>query len=174
MLKTKKSALVALLGASGVLLCGVVSAKDLLVGEVVMGDQTAPFLLTGESRKDVIGGQIELGARAYTVAKVSIHGLIGGVRYGRTDNNRDFGEFAVLSSSFSEQTAVGQPWVSAGSYADCDKDYNTFVALYRVYGKKQVEALGSSPYKNLTDDAKVADESEVYCFNSTKATDATQ
>ena len=173
MLKVKKSGLVALLATSGVLVCGMVSAKDLLVGEVAMGDETTSFLLTGESRKDVIGGQIELGARAYTVAKVSIHGLIGGARYGRTDNNRDFGEFVVLSSSFSEQTAVGQPWVSASSYSDCDKDYNSFVALYRVYGKKQVEALGSSPYKSLTDDAKVADESEVYCFYSAKAPDAT-
>ncbi|MEO0424296.1 MAG: hypothetical protein AAF184_18295 [Pseudomonadota bacterium] len=158
--------------AAGISLVAVTAgAADLLRGEFTNGDgERQPFLVTGESPEEIVGGSIQMGNDQYTIAKQSRLGLIGAARFAK-GGGREFGEYAVMSSSFSEMTATGQPWVKAQSYVGCDKDYNTFVAIYRVYGVDRVNALGSSPYGNFTDDPEAADESIVYCLFSRPGSD---
>ncbi len=160
--------------AAGVsLFATVAGAEDLLRGEFTNRDgQRQDFLVTGESPEEIVGGRIHLGRDQYVIAKQSRLGLIGAARFAK-GGEQEFGEYAVLSSSFSEMTASGQPWVKAQQYVGCEKDYNTFVAIYRVYGVDRVNALGSSPYGNFTDDPEAADESIVYClYSSPAASDA--
>ena len=56
------------------------------------------------------------------------------------------------SSSFSDQSATGKPWVAAESAHGCDEPYNSFVAMYRVEGEEALVALGPIPYGILTED----------------------
>ncbi|MEM9385283.1 MAG: hypothetical protein AAGA68_09510 [Pseudomonadota bacterium] len=159
----------ALLTAGIALAAATASAEDLLRGEFTNRDgERQPFLVTGDSPEEIVGGHIHMGDDQYVIAKQSRLGLIGAARF-QQGGDREYGEYAVLSSSFSEMTATGQPWVKAQNYVGCDKDYNTFVALYRVYGVDRVNALGSSPYGSFTDDPEAADESIVYCLYSRPA-----
>lgn len=148
------------------------SADELLRGEFVdLEGDTHPFVVSGKDRRDIVGGTIRLGDAQYTIARQSRLGLIGAARFSK-GGDREFGEYAVLSSSFSKATAVGQPWVAANRYVGCDEDYNTFVAIYRVYGVERVNALGSAPYGDFTDDVEASDESVVYCLYSEPPADA--
>jgi hypothetical protein len=142
-----------------------VPAEELLRGEVAGDNGPMAFLVTGEDRDNIVGGVLRLGTDDFVIAKQSRLGLIGAARYSQ-GGEREYGEYAVLSSSFSEVTAVGQPWIPADRYVGCDKDYNTFVAIYRVYGTEAVNALGRTPYSVFTEDASAADESVVYCLYS--------
>jgi hypothetical protein len=134
---------------------------ELLQGKVSDDPDGLSFQLSGESRKDIIGGVITLGDRTFTITHVSRLGTIGARQDG---DNRS--EFAVFSSSFSEQTATGQPWVASLRYNGCEQPYNSFLALYRVIGESALQALGEVPYRDLTDDVAHSTESEVYCFIS--------
>jgi hypothetical protein len=143
-----------------------VAAEELLTGQLrTAAGQTLAFRVTGEDRENIIGGKLRIGDAEFVIAKQSRLGLIGAARFSR-GGEREFGEYAVLSSSFSDMTAVGEPWVKAREYVGCDKDYNTFVAVYRVYGVDAVNALGATPYGVFTDDLEAADESVVYCLIS--------
>ncbi len=125
------------------------------------------FSLTGENRDDVVGGTIELGSRTFTITRVSRSGLIGASRFGAPDTDTGFAEFAVFSSAFSSQTAVGQPWISARGYSGCDSPYNSFLAIYRVEGEKAIAGLGPTPYPRLAENVTSSQSSHVYCFVST-------
>ena len=126
------------------------------------------FSLSGESRENVVGGELSLGDRVFTVTGVSRMGLIGASRLVHEANDGPvmFGEYAVFSSSFSDQTAVGTPWPKAREYHRCEQAYNSFLALYRVDGASAVEGLGKTPYPTLTENPERADGSVVYCFMS--------
>lgn len=165
------------LALSAVVGCGVgpvaaqtgdtkVPLEELLRGKVHAAETELAFTVSGKDREDLVNGVIALGDRRYTVTKVSSRGLIGARRLGRDENDRHYGEFAVFSSSFSEQTVVGKPWPVAKSYSHCDESYNSFLAVYRVYGEKAVKNLGAIPYPKLVDDAELSDESDLYCFMS--------
>ena len=139
-------------------------AKELLRGATRATDG-APleFTISGTSRKDVIGGAITLGEHSYEITKVSRHGLIGAHRF-VADGNQKYAEFAVFSSSYTDLTGVGTPWVAALVAHGCDEPYNSFLALYRVDGQEQVEKLGPTPYPQLVEDATLSRNSRVYCF----------
>ena len=146
-------------------------AAELIVGETRAGDApSVPFRILGGSRANVLGGAITLGTSQFTIQRVSRRGLIGGARLAG-EGDTSYAEYAVFSSSFSEQTAVGQPWVAARRYHHCDEPYNSFVAVYRVNGEKAVKALGSVPYPALIDDVERSDEATVYCFMSARGAD---
>ena len=132
---------------------------------------TISFRLTAENRDDVVGGTIELGSRSFTIARVSLSGLIGASRLGASDASTRVAEFAVFSSSFSQQTVVGQPWISAREYIGCDSAYNSFLAIYRIEGEKLIAELGPTPYARLADDVRSSQSSQVYCFVSTPSAD---
>ena len=145
-------------------------AKELLTGAVWLGeDQKVPFSLSGEARDNVVGGEIRLGEASFEITRVSTMGLIGASRWhaGEDPSEPAYGEFVTFSSSFSEETAVGQPWVAARKYVNCDVAYNSFIAIYRVDGIDAVKALGPVPYRVVTNDIDASDESTVYCFIST-------
>ena len=147
-------------------------AETLLQGTVSLPKSTAmPFLLSAESRKDIIGGEIQLGEKRFRIAKESRLGLIGANRsdsgYADGKNTQhNTAEFTIFSSSFSDQTAVGQPWVAALNYINCDQAYNSFLALYHIVGAETVQKLNAIPYKQLTDDLANSTQSTVYCFIS--------
>lgn len=144
---------------------------ELLSGTVwLSAEENVAFTLIGEDREHVVGGKIHLGARSFDIVKVSRMGVIGGSRFGVTEDaeKRKFGEFVTFSSSFSEQTGVGQPWVAARKYVHCEVPYNSFLAVYRVYGEAALEALGPLPYSAMNEDIQASDDSTVYCFTSGK------
>lgn len=143
-------------------------AKDLLSGTIsVAGETPMEFRLSGKSRKDVVGGEINVGKRRFAITNVSRRGLIGGRGLAASDDVEGHREFVVFSSSFSEQTATGQPWLSALEYRNCDTSYNSFLALYHIRDTA-VATLGPTPYSKLTDDSKNSARSVVYCFMSRK------
>lgn len=146
---------------------GTSLAEELLTGVVDAGDEKLAFSLTGEDRENVMGGDISLGERVFKIGKVSRLGSIGAARLvvDQSEGKRH-GEFVTFSSSFSVQTATGQPWVAAQRYVNCDSPYNSFLALYKVVGAEALEALGPVPYSVLNEDAGAADQSTVYCFMS--------
>jgi len=141
-------------------------AGELIVGEALDAN-SAPltFRIIGESVDDVMGGEIVFGDAHYRIDRVSQRGMIGAVRSVAVGDTRSQ-EFVVFSSSFSGQTAVGNPWVAARSYHHCDRPYNSFLAVYHVSGTGAVAALGDVPYASLTDDVRRAGDSQVYCFTS--------
>lgn len=150
-----------------VVVATTVSAAELLNARISTEDgEPVAFRLAGESREEVIGGTIELGSRSFTITDVSMRGLIGASRAGRGDDGATFAEYAVFSSSFSEQTAVGQPWAAARRYLGCEVPYNSFLAVYHVDGDEAVAALGPRPYPRLMDDESLSGRSDVYCFVS--------
>ena len=151
--------------AAALSLPGRVQAEQLLYATL---DAGVEFSLDGESREKVVGGELRLGERRFEITGLSRMGLIGATRSVREGEGGAvaFGEYAVFSSSFSDQTAVGQPWIRANAYHHCDEAYNSFLAVYRVEGAAAVEALGATPYAALTDDPAHAAGAVVYCFVS--------
>ena len=146
--------------------CPGLHAAELLRGEIKQTDAAPlPFTLSAENRQDPVGGDISLGEKHFRIEKVSRLGLIGGKSV--SDNTTGVSvEFVIFSSSFSEQTAVGQPWVAAKQYLHCDQAYNSFLALYHFDSAAAAAKLGEVPYGKLTDDLSQSDDSIVYCFIS--------
>ena len=70
----------------------------------------------------------------------------------------------MFSSSYSEQTAVGKPWLAAREAYGCDRPYNAYLGLYRVEGEAAVKALGPIPYPDLAEDVSRSRHSHVSCF----------
>ena len=149
------------------LLPAEVVSKELLASTIPDGEGgTIAFRLDGESREKVVGGRILLGRAEYTIARVSRLGLIGAHRLGGGGDTGEerHAEYLVLSSSFSDQSATGTPWVAAESAHGCDEPYNSFVAMYRVEGEEALVALGPIPYRILTEDISRTADSRVLCF----------
>ena len=165
--RTRRFAAAIVLGAA-LLPAGGAAAADLLVGTMPNPDGPAlAFRLEAESRRDVVGGRIVLGGSAYEISRVSRLGLIGARRFvgGGADGQQErHAEFLVFSSSFSEQTAVGKPWLAAHEAYGCDEPYNSYLALYRVEGEAAVKALGPIPYPELAEEPSRSQESRVFCF----------
>lgn len=152
---------------AALLLAGAAEAAELLVGTAPNGDgATIEFRLEAENRRDVVGGRIFLGEVEYEISRVSRLGLLGARRFvtGGDAGGKRFAEFLVVASSFSEQTAVGKPWVAARTAHGCDSPYNTFVGFYRVEGEAAVKALGPIPYPELAEDLSRSQHSYVACF----------
>ena len=153
--------------AAALLFPGAVTSKELLAGTIPDGEGGAiVFRLDGESREEVVGGRILLGDAEYTIARVSRLGLIGAHRLGGGGDTGEerHAEYLVFSSSFSEQSATGTPWVAAESAHGCDEPYNSFVAMYRVEGEEALVALGPIPYGTLSEDISRTADSRVLCF----------
>lgn len=151
------------------LLPAEVASKELLSGAIPDGEGgTIAFRLDGESREEVVGGRILLGDAEYTIARMSRLGLIGAHRLGGGgDSGKErHAEYLVFSSSFSEQSATGTPWVAAESAHGCDEPYNSFLAIYRVEGEEALVALGPIPYGTLTEDISRTADSRVLCFTA--------
>ena len=151
------------------LLAGDAISKELLAGTAMDGDGgTLEFRLDGESREEAVGGRILFGDSEYTISRMSRLGLIGAHRFGGGEDagGERFGEFLVFSSSFSEQSATGPPWVAAQAALGCEAPYNSFAALYRVEGEKALTALGPVPYGILTEDLSKSQQSRVTCFTA--------
>ncbi len=164
-MKKAMKLLIGPLGAALVLVGVECAAAELLAGKFVNGGGAElGFSLQGESRKDIVGGEIRFGERVFRITGTSRLGLIGARRTIGTEPQS--AEFAVLSSSFSSQTATGQPWVAAERYHRCDQPYNSFLALYRVDDPAAVTELGPSPYPLLVEELDRSDQAEVFCFMS--------
>ena len=149
------------------LLSGEATSKELLAGTMPDGEGgNIVFRLEGESREKVVGGRILLGDAEYTIARVSRLGLIGAHRLGGGGDTAEerHAEYLVFSSSFSEQSATGRPWVAAESAHGCDEPYNSFLAMYRVEGEEALVALGPIPYGTLSEDISRTADSRVLCF----------
>ena len=145
------------------------ASKELLAGTMPDGEGgSIAFRLEAESREDVVGGRIYLGGAEYTIARMSRLGLIGAHRLGGGGDTGEVrhAEYLVFSSSFSEQSATGTPWVAAESVHGCDEHYNSFVAKYRVEGEEALIALGPIPYGTLTEDISSTSDSRVHCFTA--------
>ena len=157
----------ALVASVALLLAGAAAAAVLLVGAAPDSDGSMlAFRLEAENRRDVMGGRIVLGEIEYEISKVSRLGLTGARRFveGDGDGAGRYAEFLVFSSSFSQQTAVGKPWLAAREAYGCDEPYNTYLALYRVEGEAAVKALGPIPYPDLAEDLSRSQHSHVSCF----------
>ena len=156
----------ALVASALVLLAGVAAAAELLVGTMPDGNGARiGFGLEAVNRKEVVGGRVLLGETGYEISRVSRLGLIGARRFVSGGDAREpYAEFLVLSSSFTEQTAVGKPWPAARESYGCEEQYNTFLALYRVEGDAAVKALGPIPYPELVENVDLSQESRVFCF----------
>ena len=157
----------ALVASVTLLLAGAAAAAVLLVGAAPDSDGSMlAFRLEAENRRDVMGGRIVLGEIEYEISKVSRLGLTGARRFveGDGDGAGRYAEFLVFSSSFSQQTAVGKPWLAAREAYGCDEPYNTYLALYRVEGEAAVKALGPIPYPDLAEDLSRSQHSYVSCF----------
>ena len=137
------------------------AADVLLAGSAAVDDETRlEFSLTGESRENVVGGSITLGEQAFEITNVSVHNLIGA-----SGRQGDIHQFAVFSSSFSRNTATGQPWIAGENYLQCDQPYNSFLAVYSV-GSDERKQLSALPFKELTENLDASSQSVVYCFIS--------
>lgn len=148
------------------------SAANLVEGSLVdESDQPVAFSITAEARDKLVGGAMTLGEREYRIVGESRYGLVGASRLEGTElaeENR-VGEYLVFSSSYSEQTATGDPWVRSDRYVGCDKPYNSFVARYRVLGQAKLDQLGPKPFGELIDGKLESDDASVYCFTSSRA-----
>ena len=147
---------------------GGTMAEDLLVGAAPDGNGSMrEFRLEAENRRDVVGGRIVLGESVYEISRVSRLGLIGARRFVSGDAGQGrYAEFLVFSSSFSEQTSVGKPWLAAREAYGCDEPYNTYLAFYRVEGEAAVKSLGPIPYPDLVEDLSLSHRSRVFCFTA--------
>ena len=132
----------------------------LLQGDVVTAPGlNEPFELLGENRGNVVGGGIRLGGQTFVVKKMSVHNLLGAMRTaGETI------EFAVFSSSYSEQTAMGEPWVVAKKKHGCDKPYNSFLSVYTISSAENKKNVTDVPYAKLVESLSESDDSVLYCF----------
>ncbi|MEZ5590843.1 MAG: hypothetical protein R3F53_09125 [Gammaproteobacteria bacterium] len=162
----RASATILLLGGSLLLAMTNAYSEELLHASVTLQDeQSAVFSLSGDSLEEIIGGQITLGDRVFLITKQSRLGLIGARRelIGE-DAAAGAAEYAVFSSSFSSQTGVGQPWISATDYLHCEQPYNSFLALYQVTDNAALAKLGPVPYPVLAEGKGAPDKAIVYCF----------
>ena len=152
--------------STALVLAGATAAAELLVGTVpVADDATIGFRLEAENRRDLVGGRIFLGELEYEISKVSRLGLVGARRFVADDDGRGrYAEFLVFASSYSDQTAVGKPWLAAREAYGCDSPYNTYYGFYRVEGEAEVKALGPVPYPDLAEDLSLSRHSHVACF----------
>ena len=159
---------IGVVAASTVLfLAGATAAAELLLGPVPAADDaTVQFRLEAESRQDLVGGRIFLGEFEYEISKVSRLGLVGARRFvtGDDDGLGRYAEFLVFSSSYSDKTAVGTPWLAAREAYGCDKPYNSYYGFYRVEGESAVKALGPIPYPDLAEDPSRSQHSHAACF----------
>lgn len=155
-----------LVASALMLLAGVAAAAELLIGTMPDGNGARiGFGLEAESRKEVVGGRVLIGETGYEISRVSRLGLIGARRFVSGGDAREpYAEFLVLSSSFSDQTAVGKPWPAARESHGCEEQYNTFLVLYQVEGDTAVKALGPIPYPDLAENVDLSQESRVFCF----------
>lgn len=152
----------ALLAGFGCAFSLAVTAEELLTGTITTSDQqTFPFVLSGPSREDIIGGEIRFGEQVFTIEKQSRRGVIGARRAVESAS-----EFAVFSSSFSAQTATGQPRIAGQQFFNCEQPYNSYLAIYRFDDPAAVTALGETPYPRLLEDAGQSSKATVYCFYS--------
>jgi len=136
-------------------------ADDLLSGTAALDDGTpVPFLLNGNSREDVIGGQIVFGDRQFEITSVSEHNLVGAKL-----KEGDKVHLAVFSSSYSRVTSTGKPWTAGQTHHGCEQPYNSFMAIYEVTAEALKE-LPDPPYWQIGENAELADSSSVYCFMS--------
>lgn len=148
------------------ILCSLnIQAEELLRAQVNLDQTESVFSLSGESRENVVGGTLQFAEQAFTITHVSRLGTIG-ARRDSPNADENSAEFAIFSSSFSEQTATGQPWVKSQRYLGCDQAYNSFLAIYRVEGDEAIKRLSETPYGSLTDKLDNSTESTVYCFIS--------
>lgn len=134
----------------------------LLQGEIQKDEgDTVSFSLQGENRSEVVGGTIVLGKRQFEVQKVSVHQLVGARRL-----QGGVFEYAVFSSSYSDQSATGEPWVVAQSKLGCERPYNSFLSLYTVASIDKQNLLDTVPYAQLVESLSFSDSSVLYCFTS--------
>lgn len=137
-----------------------VEALQLLQGEIPESEGSSRvFSLSAESRENLVGGEIKLGDKQFVIRKVSAHQLIGAERMLAKS-----AEFAIFSSSYSEQTATGEPWVQAEIKLGCDKPYNSFLALYTVSDPMKIERNGALPFAQLVASLEHSDSSLLFCF----------
>lgn len=145
--------------------CPALAAGDqlLLQGSIdsAEGLGSVRFELSGPSRERPEGGELRFAERVLTIDRISRHGMIGAS--GRFDGGA---EYAIFSSSYSAQTAIGRPWVAADRYLGCERPYNSFLALHRIDDPAALAELESQAYAVLQDSADLAAESTVYCFVS--------
>ena len=156
-----------LVACIALLVASAAPAADLLVGTAPNGGGSeVGFRLEAENRRDVVGGRIFLGDSGYEISRVSRLGLVGARRFvtGDDTGRGRYAEFVVFASSYSEQTAVGKPWLAAREAYGCDRPYNTYLGLYRVEGEAAVKALGPIPYPDLAEDVSRSHHSHVVCF----------
>lgn len=134
--------------------------QELLRGEVQLSaEETRRFSLNGESRQQVVGGDIAFGSKHFQIMKVSVHNLLGAYR-----QEGDRHEYAVFSSSYSDQTATGEPWVVADTKLNCSIPYNSFLVIYTVESSKKIASLSEFPYGDLAETLSLSDSSELFCF----------
>ncbi len=138
-------------------------ADNLLTAKI---DTVGKFELAAPSRTHPIGGTIRLGERNWTIRKVSVHHLIGASATASPQQRQGGFNHAVFSSSFSEQTAVGKPWVASLKYVRCDQAYNSFLAVYASETADKALSKGEFLYAQLTEDLASSSDSVVYCFYS--------
>lgn len=153
--------------ASVALLPASAAAAELLVGTAPDGGGSqVRFRLEAENRQDLVGGRIILGELEYEISRVSRLGLVGARRFAidAGDGRKRYAEFLVFSSSYSEQTAVGKPWLAARDAYGCDRPYNTYFGFYRIEGETAVKSLGPIPYPDLAEDLSRSHHSHVSCF----------
>ncbi len=141
---------------------GTMATADVLLTGVAIDSNKAKveFSLSGESREDVVGGEIRFGDSRFNITHVSVHRLVGAESANDSDES-----FAVFSSSYTAQTATGTPWVAGDTYIQCDEEYNSFLAIYKVRGE-DAEKLPDPPFRQLTESTDHSDTSIVYCFVS--------
>jgi len=163
MFNPKRMILIARLFALLLLPLSAHSAELLQAKVILQNEQDTVFSLSGASREDIIGGEIKLGERVYSITKQSRLGVIGAQR-SLTAIGPNAAEYALFSSSFSEQTSVGQPWVSAQSYLHCEQPYNAFLAVYQIKDRDALSKLGPVPYPLLADGKGAPEKAVVYCF----------
>lgn len=150
----------------GGLMAVSVRADVLLQGDMELDDGTmTAFSLSGESRENIIDGEIRLGERVFRITNTSRLGLIGASR-SFTDENGPVAEFAIFSSSFSSRMATGDPWVAADRRVRCDQPYNSFLAVYRMTDEERIADLDPVPYPELAEGDVATRSATVYCFFS--------
>lgn len=156
-----------LAACAALLLASASQAAELLVGTAPDGGGSeVGFRLEAENRRDLVGGRIFLGDFVYEISRVSRLGLVGARRFviGDDTGQGRYAEFVVFASSYSEQTAVGKPWIATREAYGCDRPYNTYLGLYRVEGEAAVKALGPIPYPDLAENVSRSQHSHVACF----------
>ncbi len=145
----------------GLTLAGSAGANTLLAGDATLNDgTTVAFSLSGNSRDDVIGGSIRFAEETFEITAVSEHNLVGAQR-----RHGDNVELVLFSSSYSRVTDTGEPWVRASVHHNCEKPYNSFLAIYEV-ASALVAELPDPPYWQIGESPADTRSATVYCFMS--------